>query len=263
MIEILLVGWVPGLNELMHKIVGNICLNVFEKGLGIDFGKYISLFTFFIPQRWNGVILDSSWCLSVYLSVHPSICKQGFWNFLRKKLLAQFISYLAFTIAGWVSWLLLIFMFLFLSIVALWHLIFAPKRCFQKFLLHDTPVGKIKLARIFPKNFCRSPACVALTMHSNISVHKVPLCVLVVLKMLCSSTKLTFVLMLSACCVFQVFGCSISVYHLSSHWVCVCLLWVYIVIAHMINFKWFQISTSWIQNNPEYTLAPIRWVIVK
>ena len=44
--------------------------------------------------------------------------KWGFWNFL-KKLLAQFISYLAFTLMGWVSWLLYIFVFL-ASFSALW-----------------------------------------------------------------------------------------------------------------------------------------------
>ena len=43
--------------------------------------------------------------------VHPSVCRQGFRNFL-KKLLAQFISYLLFTLMGWVSWPLFIFVFL-------------------------------------------------------------------------------------------------------------------------------------------------------
>ena len=33
--------------------------------------------------------------------------------------------------------------------------------------------------------------------------------------------------------------------HLSSYWVRVCLLWVYVVIQHMMNSKWFQISTLW------------------
>ena len=44
--------------------------------------------------------------------------KWGFRNFL-KKLLAQFISYLAFTLMGWVSWPLYIFVFL-ASFPALW-----------------------------------------------------------------------------------------------------------------------------------------------
>ena len=44
---------------------------------------------------------------SVRPSVRPSVCRQGFRNFF-KKLLAQFISYLAFTLIGWVSWPLFI-----------------------------------------------------------------------------------------------------------------------------------------------------------
>ena len=70
-----------------------------------------------------------------------------------------------------------------------------------------------------------------------------------------------FVLTLWACCVFHVFGCALSVYHLSSHWVRVCLLLVYVVIEHMVNSKWFQISTSWTQKYPEHTLAPICWAV--
>ena len=46
-------------------------------------------------------------CLPVRLSVRPSVCRQSFRNFW-KKLLAQFISYLAFTLMG-VSWPLYIF----------------------------------------------------------------------------------------------------------------------------------------------------------
>ena len=46
-------------------------------------------------------------CRSVCPSVRPSVCRQGFRNFF-KKLLAQFISYLAFTLMGWVSWPLFI-----------------------------------------------------------------------------------------------------------------------------------------------------------
>ena len=74
---------------------------------------------------------------------------------------------------------------------------------------------------------------------------------------MCSSTKLTVVLTLCAWYVFHVFGCALSVYHLSSHWVRVCLLWVYVVIEHMVNSKLFQISTSWTHTNPEHTLAAI------
>ena len=61
--------------------------------------------------RWNGGILDSPRCWSVCLSVRPPTCRQDFRNFL-KKLLAQFISYLAFTLMGWISWPLYILVIL-------------------------------------------------------------------------------------------------------------------------------------------------------
>ena len=52
-----------------------------------------------LHRRWKGGILDSPWCLSVRLSVRPSVCRQGFRNFSRK-LLAQFISSLGFILMG-------------------------------------------------------------------------------------------------------------------------------------------------------------------
>ena len=67
-------------------------------------------------------------CPSVRPSARPSICRQGFRNFL-KKLLAQFISYLAFTLMGWVSWPLYIFVFL-ASFSALWWPNIWPKMGF-------------------------------------------------------------------------------------------------------------------------------------
>ena len=90
-------------------------------------------------------------------------------------------------------------------------------------------------------------------------LHKAPLCIFLVLEIMCSSTKLPFVLMLSAGCVFHVF-CALCVYHLSSHRVRVCLPWVYVIIEHMVISKWFQTSTSW-EKTPEHTLAPIYWVV--
>ena len=51
-------------------------------------------------------------CLSIRLSVRPSVCRQSFQNFLKKELLAPFISYLAFTLIGRISWPLYIFVFL-------------------------------------------------------------------------------------------------------------------------------------------------------
>ena len=68
--------------------------------------------------------------MSVRPSVRPSVCRQGFRNFL-KKLLAQFIPYLAFALMGWVSWPLFIFVFL-ASFLALWWPNIWPKMGFPK-----------------------------------------------------------------------------------------------------------------------------------
>ena len=57
-------------------------------------------------------------CPSVRPSAWPSVDKVS-GTFWKKKLLAQFISYLAFTLLGWVSWPLYIFVFL-ASFSALW-----------------------------------------------------------------------------------------------------------------------------------------------
>ena len=51
----------------------------------------------------------------------------------------------------------------------------------------------------------------------QIGVHEASLCVLLVLEILCSSTKLTFVLTLCAWCVFHVFGVLYLCIILSSH----------------------------------------------
>ena len=51
----------------------------------------------------------------------------------------------------------------------------------------------------------------------QIGVHEASLCVLLVLEILCSSTKLSFVLMLSTQCAFHAFDFALSVYHLRSH----------------------------------------------
>ena len=72
-------------------------------------------------------------------SVRPSVCRQGFRNFL-KKLLAQFISYHAFTLEGWVSWLLFIFV-LSASYCALWLPNFWPKIGFPE--LFEKTIGPI------------------------------------------------------------------------------------------------------------------------
>ena len=38
------------------------------------------------------------------------------------------------------------------------------------------------------------------------------------------------------------------------------LFWVYVVIEHMVNLKWFRISTSWTRKFPERIPALICWV---
>ena len=74
------------------------------------------------------------------MSVCPSVCRQlGFRNFL-KKLLAQFISYLAFTLMGWVSWPLYIFVFL-ASFSVLWWPNIWPKMGFPE--LFEKTIGSI------------------------------------------------------------------------------------------------------------------------
>ena len=99
--------------------------------------KYLSFLyiEFLYPRSTEGgmrvywILPDG--CPSVRLSVHPSIYRQGFRNFL-KKLLAQFISYLAFPLMGWVTWPLYIFMFL-ASFLALWWPNIWPKMGFRNF----------------------------------------------------------------------------------------------------------------------------------
>ena len=77
-------------------------------------------------------------------------------------------------------------------------------------------------------------------IDQQIDVHEVSLCVLLVFEILWSSTNLTFVLTLCAWCVFRVFGCALSVYHLSSHWVRVCLLLSLRCYRAHDELKWFQ-----------------------
>ena len=65
-------------------------------------------------------------------SLGPSVCRQGFRNFL-KKLLVQFISYLAFTLMGWICSPLFISMFQ-ASFLALWWPNIWPKMWFPELL---------------------------------------------------------------------------------------------------------------------------------
>ena len=73
------------------------------------------------------------------MSVRPSVDKVS-GTFWKKKLLAQFISYLVFTIMGWVSWPLYIFVFL-TSILALWWPNIWPKMGFAE--LFGKTIGPI------------------------------------------------------------------------------------------------------------------------
>ena len=66
--------------------------------------------------------------------------KMGFPELLKKKLLVQFISYLAFTLMGWVSWPLYIFVFL-ASFSALWWPNIWPKMGFPE--LFEKTIGSI------------------------------------------------------------------------------------------------------------------------
>ena len=82
--ELWAVSWCPGIRGIMSCSLGMQSCYIFIPPL---------------HWRWNEGILDSPRCLSIHLSVRPSVCRQGFGNFL-KKLLAQFISYLAFILRG-------------------------------------------------------------------------------------------------------------------------------------------------------------------
>ena len=94
--------------------------------------------------------------------------------------------------------------------------------------------------KIIPAN-CRSRSvtvCLTCALNS-VSQHKINTCV-----------------ELSVWCVFHVFGCALSVYHLRSHIykyrVRVCLLCVYVEFTLLSNMSW-----TW--KFPEHTLAPVCW----
>ena len=84
--------------------------------------------------------------------------------------------------------------------------------------IHKAPWSLLPLARTLtsstPTTHWRPPK-----PHKTLvgyCVHEAPLRVILVLEILCSSTKNTSVLGLSTWCVFHVFGCALSVYHLRS-----------------------------------------------
>ena len=87
----------------------------------------------------------------IHPNVSPSVCRQGFRNFL-KKLLAQLITYLAFTLMGWVSWPLFIFVFL-ASFLALWRPNMWPKMGFLE--LFEKTIAPIHFMHgIYPYGVC-------------------------------------------------------------------------------------------------------------
>ena len=111
-----------------------------------------------------------------------------------------------------------------------------------------------------------------IVVHAKqIGVHETPLCALLVLEILCPSTKLTFVLMLSAWWAFHVFGCDLSVYHLRSHvwilgsWVFTLSLRCYRALCELLmvsnhpivntNISWTHASTNLLVDATIFTLV--------
>ena len=89
-----------------------------------------------LHRRWNGGILDSPRCLYVRLSVRLSTRFPE----LFEKTIGSFISYLAFTLMGWVSWSIFISVFL-ASCLALWLPNIWPKMGFPEFF--EKTIGPI------------------------------------------------------------------------------------------------------------------------
>ena len=96
--------------------------------------------SFYFPH-FRGRVYNAFTPMSVRPSVRPSVCRQGFPELFEKTILAQFISYLAFTLMGWVSWPLYIFVFL-ASFAALWWPNVWPKMGFPN--VFDKTIGSIQ-----------------------------------------------------------------------------------------------------------------------
>ena len=97
--------------------------NLCKRPLGLGFGKATGAHQAYPFRRAS--------CGFVYAKRPPSVCRQGFWNYL-KHLMAQFKSYLAFTLMWWVSWPLSIFVFL-APFSAVWWPNIWPKMGFRNF----------------------------------------------------------------------------------------------------------------------------------
>ena len=97
-------------------INGSVVLGADESPWPCGTPSWYTPLSWMILSKQKNLHLFSSQYICVFSKT--SVCRQGFRNFL-KKLLAQLISYLIFTLMGWVSWTLFIFVFL-ASFLALW-----------------------------------------------------------------------------------------------------------------------------------------------
>ena len=115
-----------GFPENLKKTIGSI---YFIPGI------YFYGVSFLTPKHFRVRSLISGTLVTKYLAENG--VSGTFW---KKKLLAQFISYLAFILLGWVSWPLYILVFL-ASFPALWWLNIWPKMGFPE--LFEKTIGSI------------------------------------------------------------------------------------------------------------------------
>ena len=119
----------PSVNMVSGTFWKNYWLNSFHTRHLPLWGEYLDPYFFFrVPSLIFGPLL------AIYLAENEVS------GTLKKKLLAQFISYLAFTLMGWVSWPLYIFLFL-ASFSALWWPNIWPKMGFPE--LFEKCIGSI------------------------------------------------------------------------------------------------------------------------
>ena len=125
----------------------SVRLSICRQGFRIFFEKLLAQFISYLTFYPYGVSL---WALFIFVFLAPFLAlwwsniwpKMGFpERFEKKKTLAQFISYLAFILMGWVSWPLYIFGFL-ASFSALWWPNIWPKIGFPE-LFEKKPIGPI------------------------------------------------------------------------------------------------------------------------
>ena len=97
----------------------------------------------------------------------------------------------------------------------------------------------------------------------GIGVHEASLCVL--LPGFTCARNIVFQHKINFCVDVECTVCLAVLYlciiedHIYKYWVRMCSLGAYVVIEHMVNSKWFQISTWWTRKFPEHILAPICW----